>query len=34
MTREQAAELAIRVRREAGAAIVVPEPEPVPAVNH
>jgi rare lipoprotein A len=27
MTREQAAELAIRVRREAGAAIVVPEPE-------
>jgi rare lipoprotein A len=31
MTREQAGELAIRVRREAGTAIVVPEPEPVPA---
>ena len=31
MTREQAAELAIRVRREAGTAIVVPEPEPVSA---
>ena len=30
MTREQAAELAVRVRREAGAAIVVPEPDPVP----
>ncbi len=28
MTREQAAELAIRVRREAGAAVVVPDPEP------
>ena len=34
MTREQAAELATRVRREAGAAIVVPEPEPVPGLNH
>jgi rare lipoprotein A len=31
LTREQAAELAIRVRREAGTAIVVPEPELVPA---
>ena len=31
MTREQAAELAIRVRREVGTAIVVPEPEPAPA---
>jgi hypothetical protein len=31
MTREQAAELAIRVRREAGTAILVPEPQPVPA---
>ena len=30
MTREQATELAIRVRQEAGAAVVVPEPEPVP----
>jgi rare lipoprotein A len=30
MTREQAAELAIRVRREAGTAIVVPEPAPAP----
>jgi rare lipoprotein A len=34
MTREQAAELAIRVRRETGNAIVVPEPEPVPAPNN
>lgn len=31
MTREQAAELAIRVRHEAGIAIVVPEPESAPA---
>ncbi len=31
LTREQAAELAIRVRREAGTAIVVPEPELAPA---
>jgi rare lipoprotein A len=31
LTREQAAELAIRVRREAGTAIVVPEPDIVPA---
>lgn len=31
MTREQAAQLAIRVRREAGSAIVVPEPEPASA---
>jgi cell division protein FtsN len=31
MTREQAAQLAIRVRREAGTAIVVPEPESTPA---
>ena len=30
MNREQAAELALRVRREAGTAVVVPEPEPVP----
>ncbi len=34
MTREQAAELAIRVRREAGTAIVVPEPESAPAPNN
>jgi rare lipoprotein A len=32
MTREQAGEIAIRVRREAGTAIVILEPEPVP--NH
>lgn len=32
MTREQAAELAVRIRREAGTAIVVLEPEPAP--NH
>lgn len=32
MTREQAAELAIRVRREAGTAIVVPEPESSPNI--
>ncbi len=31
MTREQAGELAVRVRREAGTAIVVLEPEPAPA---
>jgi rare lipoprotein A len=31
LTREQAAELALRVRREAGTAMVVPEPELVPA---
>jgi cell division septation protein DedD len=31
LTREQAAELAIRVRREAGTAIVVPDPEPLRA---
>jgi rare lipoprotein A len=34
MTREQAAELAIRVRHEAGTAIVVLEPAPVPAPNN
>jgi rare lipoprotein A (peptidoglycan hydrolase) len=34
MTREQAAELAIRVRRESGTAIVVLEPESAPAPNH
>jgi rare lipoprotein A len=34
MTREQAAELAIRVRREAGTALVVPEPEPAHAPNN
>ena len=34
MTREQATELAMRVRREAGAAIVVPEPESAPAPNN
>ena len=33
MTREQAAELAIRVRREAGTAIVVPEPESTPNIS-
>jgi hypothetical protein len=33
MTREQAAELAIRVRREAGTAIVVPEPESSPNIT-
>ena len=31
LTREQAAELAIRVRRQAGTAMVVPEPESAPA---
>lgn len=34
MTREQAAELAIRVRRETGSAIVVPEPVPFPVPNN
>jgi rare lipoprotein A len=34
MTREQAAELAIRVRGEAGTAIVVPEPEPRAVPNN
>lgn len=34
MTREQAAELAIRVRREAGTAIVVPEPGSTPVPNN
>jgi len=34
MTREQAAELAIRVRRETGNAIVVPEPGSAPAPNN
>jgi rare lipoprotein A len=33
LTREQAAELAIRVRRETGTAIVVPEPESAPTPN-